>query len=114
MLTSLLAYISVTVKFKTTKLIFMNENINPPCNSLLATFFEKNFDVGPKRPSFCLKTLVRPKRTLSQLFELLFPFLMSPMRILLEREAKTFLWEVQWHQSKKAVCARRRLVWRQM
>ena len=41
----------------------MNENIHPPCNSLLATFFELNFEVCQKRASSCLKTLVGPKRT---------------------------------------------------
>ena len=65
----------------------MNEIINPPCNSLLATFSEMNFELCQKRASSCLKTLVRPKRTPSQFFELLFPppRLMSLKRKLLER-----------------------------
>ena len=41
----------------------MNQIINTPCNSLLATFFELNFEVCQKRASSCLKTLFRPKRT---------------------------------------------------
>ena len=51
---------------------FMNEIINTPCNSLLATFFELNFEAYQKKALSCSMTLVRPKRTLSQLFELLF------------------------------------------
>ena len=68
----------------------MNEIINPPCHSLLATFSELKFEVCQNRASSCLKTLVRPKRTLSRFFELLFPlpFLMSPKRKLLERQAR--------------------------
>ena len=72
MMTSLLADKSVMVQIKII-LNFMNEIINPPGNSMLATFFELNFEASWKRVSSCLKTLVRPKRTLSQLFELLFP-----------------------------------------
>ena len=54
----------------------MNEIINPQCNSLIATFFESTCEVCPKTVSSSL----RPKRTVSQLLELLFPFplLLSP------------------------------------
>ena len=70
----------------------MNEIISVPCNSLLATFFE----VFQKKASSRLRRLIRPKRTLNQLFELLFPLLLiSPKRKFLEREARSVLWEVQ-------------------
>ena len=48
MMTSLLADKSVTVEIKII-MNFMNEIINPPCNSLLATFFELNSEVCPKK-----------------------------------------------------------------
>ena len=35
----------------------MNETINPPCNSLLATFFELDSPVCPKEASFCLREI---------------------------------------------------------
>ena len=72
MMTSLLADKSVIVKIKI-MMNFVDEPIKPTCNSLLATYFELNFEAFQKRASSCLKTLVCPKRTLSQLFELLFP-----------------------------------------
>ena len=108
MRTSLLADKLVTVKIKSI-LTFMNEIINPPYNSLLAMFFELSFEACRKRVPLCLKTLVRPKRTISQLFELLFqlPFLMSPKKKLPEREARRVLWEVQRDQLKMAEWARR-------
>ena len=115
MITSLLADKSFTEKVK--KITnFMNEITNPPCNSLLATFFELNLEACQKRASFCLKTLVGPKRTLSQLLELLFPLplLMSPKKKLLEREAGRVMWEVQRDQMKYAVCASQRLARTQM
>ena len=86
-MTSLMAGKSVIVKIKII-MKFMKEIINPPCNSVLATFFELSFEVCQKRASSCLNTLVRPKWTLNQLFELLFllPLLMSRKRKLLERE----------------------------
>ena len=69
MMTSLLAEESVIVKNK--KLMnFMNEIMNPPCNSLLATFFELDLDVCPKKASFCLRKFFHPDRTISQLFKL--------------------------------------------
>ena len=117
MMTSLLADKSVLVKVKIT-MSFMNEIINPPCNSLLATFFESICGVYPKTVSSSLRRLIRPKRTISQLFNLLFPLplLLSPKKMLLEREARRVLWEVQRDQLKKAVCARQsralRLMWR--
>ena len=46
----------------------MNEILNLPGNSFLATFFELNCEVCPKKASFSLRQLVRPKRTISQLF----------------------------------------------
>ena len=60
------------VKFKML-MIFLNEFINPHCDNLFATFFEFILETCQKRASSCLRTAVRPKRTLSQLFELLFP-----------------------------------------
>ena len=72
MMTSLLADKSVILKIRIS-MSFMNEIINPQCNSLLATFFELNSEVCPKKASFCLKKLFRPKRTINQLFKLLFP-----------------------------------------
>ena len=51
----------------------MNKILSPPCNSLLATFFELNSQVCPKKVSFSWRKLVRPKRTINQLFKLLFP-----------------------------------------
>ena len=114
-MTSLLADKSVKVKIKMI-MNFMNEIINPPCNSLLATFFELNSRGCQKKASYCLKTLVSPKRTLSQLFELLFPLplLISLKRKFLEREARRVLWEVRRDRLKQAVCAAWRLVRRQM
>ena len=90
MMTSLLADKSVTVKIKIL-MNFMIEIINPPCKNLLATFFELNSEVCPKKVSFSLRKLVRPKRTISQLFKLLFPLpiLLSPKKKLLEREARS-------------------------
>ena len=73
MMTSLLADKSIIVKIKMI-MIFMNEIINPPCNLLLATFLESNSEVCPKTVSSSLRRLARPKRTISQLFKLLFPF----------------------------------------
>ena len=101
MMTSLLADKSVIVKIKIiTK--FMNEIKYPPCNSLLATFFESICEVCPKTVSSSLRSLVRPQRTKSRLFKLLFPFalLLSPKIKLLEREARRVLWEVQRDQLK--------------
>ena len=85
-MTLLLEDKSVIVKIKIL-MIFFNEITNPPSNSLIATFFESSFEVCPKKASSCVKRLVRPNRTLSQLFDLLFtlPLLMSPKRKLLER-----------------------------
>ena len=70
-----------------------------------------SFEICQNRASSCLKTIVRPKRTLSLLFGLLFPLplLMSSKRKLLEREVRRVLWEVHRDQMKWAVCARRRL-----
>ena len=115
MMTSLLADKSFIVKNKK-KLNFMNKTTKPPCNSVLAMFFELSFEACRKRVSSCLKTLVRTKWTITQLFELLFPLplLMSLQRKLLEREARRVLWEVRRDQLEKVVCARRRLVRRQM
>ena len=95
MMMSLVADKSVEGKFKRT-MNFVKEISNPPCKSLLTTFFELSFEACEKRASSCLKTLVRPKRTLSQLFELLFPLLllMSLRRKLLEREERRVRWEV--------------------
>ena len=60
MMTSLLADKLFIVKIE--KLLnFMNEIINPPCNSLLATIFELSSKVYLKRASSCLRKLVRPK-----------------------------------------------------
>ena len=97
MMTSLLAdkpFILETKKIMT----FMNEIINPPCNSLLATFFE----ACQKEASSCLRRLGRLKRTISELFKLLFllPLLMSPKRKLQERAARRVLWDVQRDQMK--------------
>ena len=101
MMTSMLADKSVIVKNKI-KMKFMNEIVNPPCNSLLATFFELNSEVYPKRVSSSLRRLTRPKRTISQPFKLLFPLplVLSPKKMLLEREARRVLWEVQKYQLK--------------
>ena len=84
---ALLADKSVIVKNKII-LNFMNEVINPSCSSLLAMFFQLIFEICLKKASSCLKRLVRPKRTISQFFKLLFPLplLISPKRKLLERE----------------------------
>ena len=94
----------------------MNEIINPPCNSLLAAFFELSSEVCLKKASSCWRRLIRPKRTISQQFKCLFPLpiLMSPNRKLLEREARRVLLEVQRDQMKEAVCARQRRALRQM
>ena len=69
----------------------MNEIINPPCNSPLATFFELDSEVNPKKVSFSLRKLVRSKRTVCQLFKLLFlfPRLLSQMKMLLERSEES-------------------------
>ena len=89
MMTSMLADKSVTVKIKII-MNFINEIINPPCNSLLATFFEIKSEACLKSASFSLRKLVRPKRTTSQLFKLLFPLplLLSPKK---KREASRVL-----------------------
>ena len=57
--------------------------INPPCNSLLAKFFELKSESCLKKVSFSLQKLVRPRRPISQLFKLLFPFplLLSPKKM---------------------------------
>ena len=73
MMTSLLADKSVIVKIKMI-MNFMNEIINTPCNSLLAAFFESSCKVCPKTVSASLRRIARPKRTMSQLFKLFFPF----------------------------------------
>ena len=90
MMTSMLADESVIVKVKKT-MNFMNEIINPKCNSLLATFFETNSEVCPKKVTFSLKKLVHPKWTIGQLFKLLFPLplLLSPKKMLLERRKES-------------------------
>ena len=101
MLTSLLAEKSVKLKIKII-MNFINEIINPPCNSLLATFLESSCEVCPKTVSSSMRRLARPKRTISQLFKLLFPLplVLSPKIKLLEREARRVLWEVQRDQLK--------------
>ena len=72
MMTSLLADKSVMLKIK--KIMnFMNEIINPPCNSFLATFFEAVRKVCPKTVSSSLRRSIRFKWTINQLFKLLFP-----------------------------------------
>ena len=90
MMTLLLADKSAVIKIKTI-MSFMNENLNPPCNSRLATFCELNFEAYRKRVSSCLETFVRPKWTLSQMFEVLFPIplLMSPKSFWRERGEKS-------------------------
>ena len=115
MMTSLVADKSVTVKFKII-LNFLNEIINPPCNSLLATFFELCFELCLKKASSCSRRLVRPKWTVSQLFKLLFPLplLLSAKRNLLEGEARRVLWQVQRDQMKYVVSSRQRRALRQM
>ena len=115
MMTSMLADKLVIVKNK--KLMkFMNEIINPPCISLISLFYELSFQVCLKKASSCLKRLACPKRTLSQLIELLFllPLLISPKKRLLEREVRRVLREVQLDQLTLAACARQRLARRQM
>ena len=94
MMTSLLADKSVMLKIKII-MNFMNEIINPPCNSLLATFFEAIRKVCPKTVSSSLRRSIRPKWTINQLFKLLFPLplLLSPTILLLEREARRVLWD---------------------
>ena len=96
MITSLLADKSVMIKIKII-MNFMSEIKNPPCNSLLATFFEAIRKVCLKTVSSSLRRSVRPKCTLNQLFKLLFPLplLLSPKKMLLEKEARRVLWEVQ-------------------
>ena len=69
-MTFLLVENSVEIKIEII-MNFMNDIINPPCKSLLAMFFELSLEACQKRVSSCLKSLVRPKRTLNQLFELL-------------------------------------------
>ena len=66
---------------------FMNEIISPPCNNLLATFFETIREVCQKTVSSSLRRSIRPKWTINQLFKLLFPLplLLSPKKMLLER-----------------------------
>ena len=97
MMTSMLADKSVIVKIKII-MNFMNEIINPPCNSSLATFFESISEVRQKKASFSLRKIVHRKQTISQLLKLLFPLplLVSPKRKLLEREreARRVLLEV--------------------
>ena len=114
-LTSSLANKSVIVKFETI-MNSLNEIITAPFNSLSTTFFEFNCDNCQRRASSCLKTSLRPERTLSQLFKLLFPLppLMSLKRKLLEREARRVQWEVQSDQLKMGVRQKlvRRQVWR--
>ena len=87
MMTSLLADKSVIIEIKI-MMNFMNEIINPPCNSLLATFFQSICGVCLNTLSSSLRKLTCPKRTINQLFKLLFPLplLMSPKKMLLERE----------------------------
>ena len=65
----------------------MNEIINPPCNSLLVTFFELSFEICLKKASSCLRRLIRPKRILRQFLKLLFPLplMMPPKKRWLER-----------------------------
>ena len=89
MMTSLLADKSVIIKIKII-MNFMNEIINSPCNSLLATFFEAFRKVFPKTVSSSLRRSTRPKWTINQLFKLLFPLplLLSPRKMLLERERR--------------------------
>ena len=86
MMTSLLADKSFKIEIKTL-LNFMNEIINPPWNSLLATFFEAIREACLKTVSSSLRKLTRPKRTINQLFKLLFPLplLSSPKKMSLER-----------------------------
>ena len=93
MMTSLLADKSVIMKIKII-MNFMKEIINPPCNSLLATFSETIPEVCPKTVSSSLRRSVRPRWTINQLFKLLFPLplLLSPKKMLLEREARRVLW----------------------
>ena len=100
---------------------FMNEIINPPCNRLLTTFFDFNFEICQKRASTCLRTSVHSKRTLSQLLELLFsvPLLMPPEEQVAregerEREARRVWWDVQRDHLKKTMFAGQRLAPRQM
>ena len=90
--------------------------MNPPCNSLLATFFEFNFENCQIKASSCSNTPVHPKRTFSQSFELLFrlPLLMPLKRRLLQREVRTVRWEVQRDHLKKATFERSKLVRREM
>ena len=96
MMTSLLAEKSVIVKFK--KIMnSMNEIINPPCSSLLATFFESNCGVFPKTISSSLRRLTCPKRTISQLFKLLFP-----LPLLLSRK------KCCWRERRGESCGRSR------
>ena len=101
MMTSLLADKLVMLKIKII-MNFMNEIINAPCNSLLATFFEANRKVRPKTVSSSLRRSIHPKWTINQLFKLLFPLplLLSPKKMLLEREARRVLWEV-WRDQLK-------------
>ena len=89
MMMSLLADKSVILKIKII-MNFMNEIINPPCNSLLATFFEASWKICPKTVSSSLRRLTRPKRSINQLFKLLFPLplLLSPKKMLLDIEAR--------------------------
>ena len=100
-MTSLLADKSVRVKILII-LNFINEIINPSYKSLLDAFFELNFEACRQRASSCLKALVRPKRTFSQLFQLLFPLplLIILKKKFLEREARRVLCEVQRDQLK--------------
>ena len=95
LMTSLLADKSVMMKIKVI-MNFMNEIINPPCNSLSATFFEAIRKICPKTVSSSFRRSIHPKWTISQLFKLLFPLplLLSRKRMLLEREARRVLWEV--------------------
>ena len=114
MLTSSLADKLVILKIKII-MNSMNEIVNPPCNSLLGTFFGFNFEKCQKKASSCPKTSVHRKRTLRHSFELLFPLsLLLPLkRKLVEREARSVRCDGQRDQLKKAMFARRRLVRRQ-
>ena len=101
LMTSLLADKSVIVKIKII-MNFKNEIISPPCNSLLATFFHQFVECVQRQCHLFLRKLVRPNWTPNQLFKLLFPLplLLSPKRMLLEREARRVLWEV-WRDQLK-------------
>ena len=96
MMTSSLANKSIILKIGILKKL-VNEIINPPCKSRLATLFELKFEACQTRVSICFRTLVCLKRTLRQFLELLFPLplLMSPNGKFMEREARRVLWGVR-------------------